>query len=109
MLIWTVPRRLAAIVLLVAIALLGSGALEYLHNLAHAYEDAAVGLPQPQHHDDTNCAIHAQLHLPMLRGGHVPLLVFLGLFVAFLTQLPLTIESRRIPLRLNCRGPPPVC
>jgi hypothetical protein len=106
MLIRAVPRRLTAIVMLVAIALLGSGTLEYLHNLAHAYEDIAAGAPESRHHDDTNCAVHAQLHLPMLGGAHVPLLVFLGLFVAFLTQLPRAVESRRIPIRLDCRGPP---
>ena len=101
------PRRLSAIVLLASLALLSSGAMEYWHNLAHAYEDAATaGSSEPRHHDETNCPLHAQLHLPMLGPGSVPLLVFLGLFVAFLTQLPRTIESRRALLRLDCRGPP---
>ena len=99
-------RRLPAIFLLVSIALLASGAAEYVHNLAHAYEDAAAGLPAPRPHDETNCLTHAQLHLPMVQAGYVPLLVFLGLFVAFLTQLPRAIESRRVPIRLDCRGPP---
>ena len=89
--------------------------MEYLHNQEHAREDAAAavaakaaGLPDPSHdtHDETNCEIHAQLHLPFIAVGWTPLLVLLGLFVAFLTLLAPAMPMRPIPSRLVCRGPP---
>jgi hypothetical protein len=107
--------RLAAIVLIVSIALLGSGALERVHNDAHArdhelthneHADTESSSPEPTHHDDSNCSLHAQLHLPLLPAGYVPLLVSLGLLVAFLTQLLQTTRSLSLPQRLDCRGPP---
>lgn len=114
-------RRVAAILLSVAFLALGTGALEYLHNLDHKREDAqratatAAGVSQAgshSHHDhaplhtDTNCETHAQLHMPTLSMGWVPLLVCLGLFVAFLTLLASEPVSHRPLLRLDCRGPP---
>jgi hypothetical protein len=108
-------RRPAAILLLLCFLGLGSGVLEYLHNLQHEREDAAeaqvaraAGLPQQPHktHDETNCEFHAQLHVPMLSAGWVPLLVLLGVFVAYLTTLARPLVGQRIPLRIDCRGPP---
>jgi hypothetical protein len=95
--------------------LLGSGAVEYIHNLQHAREDAAVqeafakaGMPVPDipDHDDSNCDIHAQLHFPLLPIAWVPLLIGLGLLVAFLTLLAPRLVSQRVPARIDCRGPP---
>lgn len=89
--------------------------LEHFHNKDHACEDAALvaeahaaGLPAPApaHHNETNCFIHALLHLPLMLAGWVPLLVLMGLFVAFLTLLTHPLVSLRIPARLYCRGPP---
>lgn len=117
-------KRFWAILLLCAVAAVGSGALRYAHDMlhapgaAHAHEhghhhghDHPGGhdeptLPAPLH-DESTCVIHALLKLPMLGGGFVPLLVCLGLFVAFLTLLPTTpVRSRRPLLLLDRRGPP---
>lgn len=108
-------RRISSIILILCFAARGSGVLEHWHNEDHAREDAtmaaeaqAAGLPAPArpHHDETNCFLHALLHLPLMLAGWVPLLVCLGLFVAFLTLLSHPLVSLRIPTRLDCRGPP---
>ena len=108
-------RRFAAIALLLCFAALGTGTVEYLHNQQHAREDAAAavaakaaGLPEPSHstHDETNCEFHAQLHLPLIAGGWTPLLILLGLFVAFLTLVAPVMPVRIVPSCLVCRGPP---
>ena len=121
---------------MIAFAALGSGALRYVHELAHAAEDAhrlaahehhdagdeaghedddepgSSHNPHPGHEhsplgDPADCFVHAKLNLPMLQGGYVPLLVCLGLYVAFLTSLPVpAVRSRRPSLRLNSRAPP---
>jgi hypothetical protein len=36
----------------------------------------------------------------------VALLISIGLFVAFLSQLSTSLVDQRVPLRLSCRGPP---
>ena len=111
-------RRLWAILVLLAVAALGSGALRHAHDRAHAIADAQChhgeasepGHESPAHapvHDESNCFIHAVLKLPMIGAGHVPVLVFAGLFVAFLTSLPApAVLCRRPVLLLNSRGPP---
>jgi hypothetical protein len=109
-------RRLPAILVACAFALLGSGALSHVHAHAHAIEDRAAGRHAccshpPDHgdrplHDETNCDLHASLASPVLAPGYVPLLVCLGLFVAFLTQLDPSLPSQRTPARTDCRGPP---
>ncbi len=110
-------RRLPAIILLFAFGALGSGALSYWHEAEHYSEDLAfaaavkaAGLPEqaPPAHDETNCDFHAQLHIPLAVASWVPLLVLLGLFVAFLTLISTPLVSQRIPARIDCRGPP-VC
>jgi len=111
-------RRLIAILLAWWFVALGSGALAALHDLQHDQEDAAIaaadraaGRPEKEapHHDESNCPVHAQLHIPFIAAGWVPLLVCLGLFTAFLTLLPESLTSRRAPERLDCRGPPSCC
>jgi hypothetical protein len=107
-------RKLASILLLICFFSIGTGALEYIHNLAHAAEDAredaqakAAGIPVEQHHhDESNCEVHAQLHMPLIVSGWVPILVCLGLFVAFLTLLETPLIPRLLPQRIDCRGPP---
>jgi hypothetical protein len=108
-------NRLASILLLVCFAALGSGALLWLHDHQHRHEDAAraaearaAGAPTPEHkhHDESNCDLHARLQRSVIAGGWVPLLVLLGVFVAFLTLLPASPVDRRTPLRIDCRGPP---
>ena len=107
-------RTAASNLLLLTFLALGTGALEHLHNLDHRRHDARLAAakngevpaqpgPLP---DDNNCDTHAQLHLPVSVTGWTPLLVFLGLFVAFLTLLTPDPVSHRPLLRLDCRGPP---
>jgi hypothetical protein len=108
-------RRVASILLMLAFLALGSGGLEHLHNLDHQYDDArqhaALGKdadsshPLPLH-SDNNCKTHAQLHLPVFAAAWTPLLICLGLFVAFLTLLTAAPLSYRPLMRLDCRGPP---
>lgn len=93
---------------------LGTGALEYVHNLQHASEDAridalaaAAGAPATSHpHDDSNCDIHAQLHMAIFLSHWLPVLVCLGLFVAFVILLDSPLIPRPQPVRIGCRGPP---
>ncbi len=108
-------HRITAIFLACWFVALGSGALAALHDLQHDCEDAAVaaadraaGRPEkdPPQHDESNCPVHAQLHIPFISAGWVPLLVCLGLFAAFLTLLPAPRVPHRSPVRLDCRGPP---
>jgi hypothetical protein len=104
-------RRGTSILIIAAIFLLGSGAIARIHDAAHALHDstAADDHEDHRHHDETNCDLHAQLlNTPVAPAGSVPLLVLLGLFVAFLTQLPQSIERRHVAQRIDCRGPP-VC
>jgi hypothetical protein len=105
---------LASLILLVCFFGIGTGALEQLHDLQHAAEDArvdaiarAAGQPVvPHHHDENNCEVHAQLHMPFVSIGWVPILVCLGLLVAFLTLLDTPLIHRPAPVRIDCRGPP---
>jgi hypothetical protein len=108
-------QRFAAIILLLCYAALGSGAAEYLHNAEHAIEDAALiraakdsGTPLDHVplHDESNCPIHAQLHICCMAVGWMPLLICLGLFVAFLTLLASPLPAQRVALAVSCRGPP---
>jgi hypothetical protein len=44
-----------------------------------------------------------------ISGGYVPILVSLGLIVAFLTEPPRSVATRSPSFRLDCRGPPAAC
>lgn len=108
-------QRFAAILLLFCYAALGSGAAEYWHNAEHAMQDAArmraahdSGLPLAPVplHDESNCPVHAQLHICCMAVGWTPLLICLGLLVAFLTLLNSRQPMRRVALAICCRGPP---
>jgi hypothetical protein len=109
-----VLNRLASILLLICFAGLGSGAMKYLHDLQHDAEDAvtdalrkAAGLPIEHHeHDETNCPVHAQLHMQFTATSYVAIIICLGLFVAFLTLLEKPLIPRQLPARIDCRGPP---
>jgi hypothetical protein len=111
-------RRLPPILLLVAFVALGSGLLEDLHLRTHLRERAASAVAAakrvspsaspsaPDRDDDSTCELCAHLHLPRVSTGWVPLLVCLGLFVAFITQLAPRLAPQRVAVRLDCRGPP---
>jgi hypothetical protein len=107
-------KRLASYLLLLVFLALGTGAAEYVHNRQHAAEDAiedaaivALGHPsQEHHHDESNCVVHAQLHMQYEAVGWVPILISAGLFVGFLSLLADPFIHRMMPLRVDCRGPP---
>jgi len=101
-------QRLAAIILLAGFVALGSGALEQLHLRQHLLEHAkakASPADQPDR-SENDCEFCVQLHAPVLSGGWVPILVCLGLLVAFLTLLAPAMAPQRVALRIDCRGPP---
>ena len=114
-------KRISAAILVVCLLAIGTGLAECLHNLDHAIEDAAAitsrssstdgskPVLRPIHHDESNCRVHALLRAPALSSGYVPLLVCLGLFVAFLTQLTPPLLPQRAVFRIDCRGPPACC
>jgi hypothetical protein len=106
-------RRFTAILLLIAFAGLGSGALRYLHERAHADDDvctARSGEPKPAiPHDENNCVTCFQLNLPMLQTGYVVVLACLGIFGILVIPAPPTVHSSRRLIRLDSRGPPPLC
>ena len=101
-------RRATSILVLLGLLALNSGAVEYLHNRDHDHAAAPAGAPEDDrhHHDESTCQIHAVLGSPLIASGWTPLLVCLGLFVAFLTSLPQTLAPRRHVERIDCRGPP---
>lgn len=111
-------RRVAAILLILCYAALGSGAMERWHNAQHAAEDAAqaaavviapgasLPLDHSPIHDESNCPVHAQLHFAGMAVAWVPVLICLGLFVSFLTQLAPRLTPQRVRLAVACRGPP---
>lgn len=110
-------RGAAALVLALCFLGLGSGVLRFAHDRAHASEDArldaaarAQGLPvdpaSGRQHDESNCDLHALLGAPLAVTSAVPVLVQLGLFLAFLTMLSAPVARLRLPGRIDCRGPP---
>lgn len=108
-----IVRRFSASILILAFAALGSGVLLHMHNAAHAAEHAHVADAAGDAHehapiDARTCDLHGKLTLPMLPAGFTPVLIALGLFVAFLTQLTPAWNSAFAHVRLDCRGPP-VC
>jgi hypothetical protein len=109
----SVVQRLGRIFLLVSFAAMSSGLMKYLHELEHLSRPGvqAAGMhfsqtPSKPAHDENDCAICMTLHAPLSFTGYTPVLVFLGLFVAFLTLLPRPFTSVRLPLVLESRGPP---
>ena len=107
--------RFVAAILIACYVALGSGAMERWHNAQHAADDAAqlsvtsrAGIPFApiSDHNDTNCAIHGLIHFSTSVVAWVPLLICLGLFIAFLTMLPRPIPVARYFHFVSCRGPP---
>ena len=107
-------NRATSYLLLFVFLSLGTGGAEYVHNLQHAAEDAredAIAAAsghhsEEHHHDESNCAVHAQLHMSFMSIGWVPLLISLGLLIAFLTLIATPLIPRRVPARADCRDPP---
>ena len=104
-------HRIAAISLVLCFAAIGSGTMEHWHNAQHAAEDAKASAASHSDsdrpfHDDFNCAFHTQLHLPAMPAAWVPLLICLGLFVAFISLLLPPLVPQRSAAPISCRGPP---
>jgi hypothetical protein len=110
-----IVRRFPAIILIFTFCALGSGATEFLHNAQHEAEDARenllrrqAGLPDAPAapHDDSNCAVHLQLHLPALPAFVPPLAVSVAMLVGVLSLALPRVISYRVPVAIDCRGPP---
>ena len=107
-------HRLSSYLLLFVFLSLGSGTLEYVHNQQHQAEDAredaiaaATGKhTEEHHHDESNCAVHAQLHMPLVVMGWMLILVGIGLLITLLALLAKPLIPRAMPVRIGCRGPP---
>lgn len=112
----TAVIRLLVIFAIAWFLALGSGLVEFIHSAQHAAEDAQLAalcgpgaLHSDRHapvHDDSNCAFHAQLHVPLAATPIIVLLICAGLLVAFVTQLAPVPACTRLPSRIDCRGPP---
>ena len=107
--------RWTSILLLFVITSFGSGALEYVHNLEHAREDAieeaqAKLAGHSDHHvpvhDENNCFVHSKLHMACLACGWASFLAFLGIFIALVIERAAAVIWLQNVLRLDCRGPP---
>lgn len=105
-----IVRRLSSILLLLGFLALGTGLLENIHLQTHLQEHAATKLthgdPGQSDPGEGNCNLCLQLHIPTLSTGWVPLLICLGLIVAFLTLLAPRLAPQRIAVHIDCRGPP---
>jgi len=106
-------RRLTGIILLAVFAAIGSGAAQFLHLQEHAAAAvASVAAASPTHqpsqpaHDEDNCLSCLTLHTQFSGGQAMPLVVCLGLAVAFLTMLAPRLTPQAVPARIDCRGPP---
>ena len=103
-------RHFAPILLLIAFAAMGSGALARLHEMAHAasdcHHDASHDEQTPPAHDETTCELHAMLRAPLTASTPLVAVILLGLFAAFLTLLAPKLNAQRVPVRIDCRGPP---
>jgi hypothetical protein len=104
-------RRASGFLLLMAVFFAGSGLAGYLHELDHLSGrvppsvSRILGVSEPGH-DESACSICLNLHAPALAGFTVALLICVGIFVAFLTQLAPHLVSQRALARIDCRGPP---
>jgi hypothetical protein len=110
----SVVQRIIAIALLAVFSATGSGWLNYLHLQEHiaphhlSYAAPNISTPTGEGHDESNCPTCLTLHMPFAASGYVPLLICLGLLIAFLSLLAPRPVARHIPVWIQSRGPP-VC
>jgi len=106
---------MTSIFLAALLALISTGGVNYLHELQHhhvhdagAVSRTGIGsaLHEGDDHDESACPVCATLHMPLLAGAYVPVLICLGVIVSFLTQITRPLTGRRVPLSIDCRGPP---
>ncbi len=107
-------RRSASVILLLTFLALGSGLTQRLHEWQHAQQDAAAarssfpGKP-PQHHpihDDLNCHIHAQLHMPIQVVAWLPPTIQIETIAIATVSPDQAAVPQNGPERTDCRGPP---
>jgi hypothetical protein len=102
-------RRLLVVILFLFQFAIATGAMSYVHELLHGDGQGRVDHAVEQMHDESHCTMHEALVAPTIFTPWVPLLVALGLFVAFLTEIPRSVVSLWPHFRLDCRGPPASC
>ena len=95
---YSVPglRRLASILLILAFLGIGTGAIEYWHNL-----DADASS-----HDESNCPTHAMLRAPGIVAAAAPLLCHIDTQADRVHVLCSSLHPQHAPARIDCRGPP---
>jgi hypothetical protein len=114
-----VARRIAAILLILTFAALGSGLFAGLHRHAHALADASHHAAehtdhrhdQDNYHDDgddhdSSCAQCIGLHCGIFFSNTVTLLSCLGLLSVGFVFLPASPALRRVHSPIDSRGPP---
>jgi hypothetical protein len=104
-------QRVVGMILLVVFAATGSGLLKYLHlreDAAAATQplaNSSIALPH-EDHDENNCPVCMTLHMQIAVAGYVPLLIRLGLLLAFLSLITPPPFTRPVPVWIESRGPP---
>lgn len=88
-------RRFASSFLILAFLGIGTGAVEYWHNLDNRIS-----------HDEANCPTHAILRAPGIVTAAPPLLCISDAQLDRVIVLPTALPSQHTPARIDCRGPP---
>jgi len=89
-------RRFASILLILAFLGIGTGAIEYWHNLDK----------QASSHDETNCPTHAILRSSTIATAAPPLLCRIDAQLDKVIADTSSLISQHTPTRIACRGPP---
>jgi hypothetical protein len=106
-------RRITGLILLAVLTLAQSGWLNYLHLEEHLSAPHAAALhlsisaPTPgDDHDENNCSVCMNLHMAVSATKYIPLLICLGILVAFLSLLTPRPRALREAVWIEGRGPP---
>jgi hypothetical protein len=107
-------HRIIGALLLAIFAATQSGGLNYLHLQEHLAAGHAMrqrvtlGIPWPiDHHDERACPVCMTLHMPLsAAAGYIPLLICLGLLLAFLSLLSPRPATPQAFAWIESRGPP---
>jgi hypothetical protein len=104
-------RRAIALMLACCFALLGTGAVQYLHQLQHQHEASGIHQSdpwkhQPGKHSDSNCQLCLQLHQPLVAAeNQAPSIGVMAIAGMISASADSAITS--LPIRhIDCRGPP---
>jgi len=106
-------RRLIALILVCCFVLLGTGAVQYFHQLQHqaeakaCYQSSTPHDHQPAKHHDSSCQLCLQLHHPIFIAGWSADLVGLATVTGWVTVRPDSAITSLPLLQVVCRGPPP--